>query len=151
VTVIDRDLGFRALRRRVAATARERVTVGVHEDVGGEDHGEGITIAEIAAFHEFGTASIPERSFIRAGIDENRDRIRDLQRRLAKLVIANRTRMPPRRALELLGAKIATLIRERIRASIDPPLADSTVDRKGSSTPLIDTGQLIQSIAFKVT
>jgi hypothetical protein len=149
MTVIDRDRGFRALTRRLAGTARRRVTVGIHEDVGGEARGDA-TLAEIAAFQEFGTVHIPERSFLRATVDQGQEQIRTLQRKLGRAVVSNKQRMDPRRALELLGLRITSMIQARIRGGIDPELAQSTIDRKGSSTPLIDTGQLIQSIAFKV-
>jgi hypothetical protein len=37
-----------------------------------------------------------------------------------------------------------------VRAGIDPGLAASTVAAKGSSTPLIDKGELLSSIDYEV-
>jgi hypothetical protein len=102
MTVLDRDRGFRALQRRLRGSGRRRVTVGIHEDVGGEPRGDA-TLADIGFFNEFGTVDIPERSFLRATVDEGEGKIRALQRKLGRAVISNRTRMDPRRALEILG------------------------------------------------
>ncbi len=38
----------------------------------------------------------------------------------------------------------------KIQRGIDPALKDATIAKKGSSTPLIETGQLINSIDFEV-
>lgn len=153
--IIDRDLGFRALFVRLRVFQNMSLTVGIHEDDGSETHEEGageeLTTLQVAAFHEFGTDRIPQRSWLVAGIAENEDRIAALMKRLARSVIANRSRLDPRRALDLLGLEITQLIQARIRAGIAPPLADVTIARKGSSTPLIDTGQLIQSIRHRIT
>lgn len=153
MSVIDRDLGFRALMRRLADANVSAVTVGVHSD-DGENTAEGggnLTVLDVATFHEFGTMTIPERSFIRAGVDQNERVIRSLIKNVSRAIVSNRKRMSPRRALEIIGADITRKIQGRIRDGIDPPLAASTLARKGGkTTPLIDTGQLIQSITFQV-
>lgn len=150
--IIDRDLGFRALFARLRLSERVNVTVGIHQDDGSEAHeGTELTVVEIAAFHEFGTNRTPQRSWLVEGIAENENRIIDFMKGFGRRVISNRNRLDPRRALDLLGLEITRLLQARIRAGIPPPLADVTVALKGSSTPLIDTGQLIQSIRHKVT
>ena len=67
--------------------------------------------------------------------------------------------MDVRRALGILGAKAQADIQARIRAGIAPPLAASTLRRKlaltrkgakGEPKPLIDTGQLVASITYRV-
>lgn len=151
--VIDRDLGFRALRIRLEQTRLHAVTVGIHAQQGNQlyDPGTPLTIAEIAEFHEFGTSGgVPERSFMRATIDEKREEIRGIQRTLARRVLSNRERLGPKRALSILGLAIESMIKARIRAGIPPQVKPATLARKRSSIPLIDTGQLIQSITFEV-
>ncbi len=150
--VVDRDLGFRALRTRVAKTGFQKVTVGIHAEDGEEqyDPETPLTIAEIASFHEFGTRHIPERSFLRATVDESENDIRVMMRRLGRRIMSNSARMQPTEALTILGLHVQSLIRKRIRQGIPPPIAPATIARKGSSVPLIDTGQLIQSITFEV-
>lgn len=138
---------------------RAKITVGIHGEEGGEMHGSDtfaedgaiersseLTVADIGTIHEFGLG-VPERSFIRAWFDEASDENRALLQSRLKLVIAGK--LTPEQALERCALKFEAGVRRRIRARIPPPLAQSTIDRKGSSTPLIDTGQLVSSIRAK--
>lgn len=127
-----------------------RITVGVHAEDGGATHGEdGLTVAEIAGYHEFGTATVPQRSFVRAWYDEAlaKGELSELFR--AELARVVKGRATEAEAGERIALKCEASIRKRIRAHIPPPLAQSTIDRKKSSTPLIDTGQLVASIRAK--
>ena len=51
---------------------------------------------------------------------------------------------------EKMGNVIQKDIRKKIRDIKTPPNAPSTIARKGSSNPLIDTGLLHQSVTYKV-
>lgn len=53
--------------------------------------------------------------------------------------------------LALSGEFLASKMVEEIQSGIPPALAQSTIDAKGSSTPLIDTGQMMGDITSKVT
>jgi len=52
------------------------------------------------------------------------------------------------KALERLGVFVTGLVRDKIRTISTPPNKPQTIRRKGSSNPLIDTGQARQSIQF---
>jgi hypothetical protein len=143
VAVIVRDLGFNALLARLRMMGVSALTVGIHDDAG--EAGDGLTVAQVAAFHEFGTVRVPERSFIRSTLDNQRTSIEARVRDITRSVISNRRRLTPKAALGILGLDLQRRIQETIRRGIPPSL----VSREG--TPLIDTGQLIQSITFKVT
>ena len=106
------------------------------------------TLLEVAAIHEFGGKTVPQRSFIRATIDEKRAEILRLQVALAKQVVLGR--LTPDQALAQLGAKVAGMIQARIAAGIAPPNAESTIRKKKSSKPLINTGQLRSAVTWKV-
>jgi len=56
----------------------------------------------------------------------------------------------PSTAANLLGDATKGRIQEFAIDLRDPPNAQSTVDAKGSSNPLVDTGQMIGSIDYKV-
>lgn len=123
------------------------VIVGVLSGTGehvNSDHGQ--TVAEIAWWNEFGTKRNPARPFLRPAIRENKLAISRLIKKLYKLVIENK--IEPRRAEKLLALKVQTLIQKKITTLQSPPNAPMTVERKGSSSPLIDTGQLRQSISW---
>lgn len=107
------------------------------------------SLLEVAIVHEFGGVHVPQRSFIRATVDEKRAEIVKLQVALAKNVLLGK--ITADQALSQLGAKVASWCQARIVAGIAPPLAASTLRRKkNKTTPLILTGQLRSSITFAV-
>lgn len=106
-----------------------------------------LTVAEVAAFHELGLG-VPERSFVRAWFEANHQEVlNDLRAGLQAVV---QRRLTPEQVTDLIGQKCVAGIRQRIVAGIDPPLAESTIARKKSATPLIDTGQLWSAITWEV-
>lgn len=151
--VRDRDRGWkRTLRRLFGARRPVTLSVGIHEDKGGgaaKEGADGLTVAQVGAFHEFGLG-VPRRSFIADWADENEARHKSQLAKMAKAV-AKGAVPSVEVGLERLGNLYVGEVQRRIAAGIDPPLAQSTIDRKGSSVPLIDTGQLRSSITYKVT
>lgn len=120
-------------------------------NAGGVHHSElGLTLVEVATFNEFGTERIPERSFIRGTVDTYRSRYVEQTKQLYAKVCDPGGSMTVQQALAIMGMVIQGDIQARISAGIMPANAPSTVRQKGSSTPLIDTGQLRQSIRYKV-
>jgi hypothetical protein len=91
---------------------------------------------------------VPERSFIRTTVDLRKRKIAALARNLAGDVLVGERIM--RDALQMLGVFVQGLIRKRMSRGIPPPLRPATVKRKGSSKPLIDTGQLRGSVDLRV-
>jgi hypothetical protein len=161
----ESDLGWAKLWRLLDVLRRTgaHVKVGVLEGhgTGSELREGGLTNAQLAAVHEFGSADgkIPERSFIRSTFDANRETYREnLKELLVKVVDGKLT---VEKAFSVLGLKIATDIKKRITtgAGIPPPNAPSTVARKikkgawnkgggGAPRPLVDTGRLLGAITW---
>lgn len=139
-----KDYGYKAFKKRVTDPRPIALTVGVHADADGDY--EGVSVLEIANFHEFGIGN-PQRSFIRAWVEENRDEIDRAVNHMAELVTLGK--IDRAAAVDQLGTLFVASIQKRISAGIDPPNEQSTIDRKGSSTPLIDTNQLRASIDYK--
>jgi len=132
---------WRELLARVRGLDRAHARVGVFE-------GE---IARIATIHEYGApeAGIVERSWLRETLRRKHAELVALQGKLTRLVIAGR--LAPRAAASLLGTWAAGAIKARITSEGDfAPLAPSTIAAKGSSRPLVDTGQLVGSITYVV-
>jgi hypothetical protein len=151
--VIDRDRGWKRIEAEMRAMKKGAgVTVGIQGNEANETHGKGsdYTNAQIGTVHEFGSidGTIPERSFIRSTMDAQSKPIAQLAARLMAGVIVGK--MTRRKGLGILGQHVLGEIRKTIRAGIDPPLQQATIDRKGSSKPLIDTGQLVGSLTYKV-
>lgn len=107
------------------------------------------TLVQVATFHEFGTKTIPQRSFLRGTINEFRSLFNQTTIQIHKKVMSGK--MDPIKGLRILGEVIQSKVQERIRKGIEPAIKPATIDRKGSSTPLIDTGQLVNSIRYTVT
>lgn len=123
------------------------IQVGILGD--GEKYSEsGITVLGVATVHEFGTSTAPERSFLRAGFDDNK---RDFERKAESLVdrVVNLD-MPAMTMLDALGEYMVGVVQEYLTDLSEPPLSDATIKAKGSDNPLIDTGRLRQSITYEI-
>lgn len=115
-----------------------------------EPETSGLSLVEVALIHEFGApaAGIPQRSFLRATIDEHAPDIRRLI--LAVAARALDGAITPAQALDQIGSKVAGWVQTRIDQGIAPPLKPETIARKGSSKPLVNVGQLKAAITWKV-
>lgn len=147
MTVRDKDNGLRALLDRVQL-GKPSIDVGIFETDGSKATENGETVLDIATFHEFGTIDAPERSFLRAWFDENEDRAKEALRKLMLSVVKGQRSKD--QALEVFGLWLQGEVQKRISQGISPALAPSTIAKKGSSVPLIDTGQLRASVTYRV-
>lgn len=145
---------------------RMRVEIGIF----GEDDSQ---ILIIAGVHEFGakiqvtpkmrsflhhigihlrketeTINIPERSFLRTGFDENVNKIQQQAELLLDGVLD--LKIDAKAFYEALGAVCVSMFQDYLTEISSPPLSSVTIERKGSSNPLIDTGRLRQAITYRV-
>lgn len=134
------------LRQRLVGDNRV-VNVGVPE---GKREEDGTPVAMIAAVHEFGSPSqgIPERPFLRVAVQRNRQKYVRMNR--INLVKMLRGQATVEQALGQLGEMAKGDVQTEIRSGVFTPLKEATKKRKGSSRPLIDTGQMVQSIAWEL-
>lgn len=151
-------------------TLRQLQQMGVEVGVFGDEESHLLMIARV---HEFGMEievtermrgylhsqglhlradtekiTIPERSFMRSSWDQSQAELQELILRLLPAVLAGR--LAPRYFYERIGIWLVARIQNQIREISDPPNHPFTVQRKGSSNPLVDTGRLIQSITYRV-
>lgn len=138
---------LKLLAKRIEALKGVSVVVGIPSS---EAHkaGEGITVLEKAIIHEFGTEHIPERSFLRSTFAEKKNNTVEILGVETKKYLNNGgdVKNPYSKA----GGYLAAEVRETIISGINPPLMQATIDHKKSSKPLIDTGQLLNSITYEV-
>jgi hypothetical protein len=159
VKVIDH--GWTKIREAVInmGAASAIVRVGVQGEKGAANHQHSkLTVAQIADVHEFGRVIvqpkmrrvivIPERSFLRKTVDIHREAI--ARREMLALQGVLYKEWPLSKALGLLGAYVVGLCQQRIANRIPPKNSDWTIAKKKSNVPLIDTGQLRNSITWKV-
>lgn len=150
VTTTKTDMGEGRIRNLVAELGD--TPGGAHVEVGFldaskvHDGGGGQTIVEIALANEFGTDRIPERAFMRTSAKELTPRARELAAKLLAAAIAGTITID--QALDRLGLFIQTGIKRTIDDWEIPPNAPSTIARKGANNPLVDTGQMRNSVQY---
>lgn len=125
-----------------------RVLVGVPKGAGVYE--DGLTIATIAAVNNFGSADghIPARPFLQPAIEKGAPQYQRLAEVMIPKVLTGEMDMTM--LLEQMGQLAEGHVKQEITDLDTPPNAQSTIDRKGSSSPLIDTGALRQSIRYVI-
>ncbi len=141
--VEDDDDEFERLLGEFENREFDAVDIGVLSD-------EEWRLRVIAGANECGTRDghIPERSFIRAGVDLNAGAINRRADEVWGQILDGAVTM--NQGLGLMGEFIQRLITQRITNLKTPPNAASTIARKGSDNPLIDTGRMRQSIRWEL-
>lgn len=120
------------------------VQVGFQE---GENNEQGMSIAEIAAFNEFGSSSVPARPFMKQSFENHEQELQSACDRVnANLSNGGTTQS----ALEELGVFVKGLVQQEIVDGGFAPNSPYTIAQKGSDTPLIDTGRMRQSVNFVI-
>ncbi len=153
VQIIDKDLGFKALKKRLEEFKKAVIKVGVQ----GRDASkmnDGVTVVSYAAQNEFGNnfvgpnhnIVIPERSFLRSTTDKKKGWKNELEQSYKNVFDGKDT------ALSAI-AKVGIIARDDIIKTITdgvlPKNALSTIRKKKSDKTLIDTGVLRNSISYK--
>lgn len=151
--IVSKDHGYDALLKRLYDQLRTAVTVGIHDDVGAQVHDstnpKSPTVGEVALWLEYGTKNAPRRSIVGDWSDENEAKNKALIRTMAAAFLSGRVRSLTE-AATLIGEKFKGSMVRRYSAGIPPPNTPSTIKRKGSSTPGIETGKVLRSIDYKV-
>jgi len=135
--IIDIDHGWDKLLQTLLKEESVSVDVGIFEG----------PRVEVAIAAEYGNGHEPERSFLRSTFDAHdaySEKTRELVAEIVKGAIT------PHEAIETLGQTFVADIKEQITSGqITPPDSYSTIERKGSSIPLIDTHELVNSIKLR--
>ena len=92
--------------------------------------------------------TIPERAFLRNGYDNNKDDVIKKAEAVLGDVIGGT--MSTDQFFELIGLLLKSRIQDYARDLDSPPNHPYTVDRKGSSNPLVSSGDMIGAISYKV-
>ena len=100
-----------------------------------------------AAINEYGTSKIPQRPFMRTAVSRHG---KSWGEKSAKAVQSVMKGMPISQVTELVGMQMKADISSTLTNGPWTPNAPSTIAKKGSSRPLIDTGELRASITYKV-
>lgn len=138
----DIDLGYDDIIKSMPK--KEEVEIGYYEE--GEDFG----LASLATAHEFGGGKSPERPFMRRSFDSGVNDLVKLESKLIGKMIDGRIDI--KMVMEVIGDEHKNQIMNGVKSRTLGLEANAqvTIDRKGSDTPLVDTGRLINGIQVKV-
>lgn len=132
---------FKQLIEQLKAGGEKAVYVGFpaefNENVEGSDN---FNLASLAAVLEFGNERIPSRPFLRQTLAENQEKYTELFVKLFESGVS----------IDQIYEQIALIAQGDVQQNIVngkwTANAPSTIKRKKSSKPLIDTGKLRQSV-----
>lgn len=151
VRVTFKDRGLVSLVDTLKQIRNLKLSVGFQGPEGRRKYGDtDINVATAATFAEFGTASAPERSFIRSTMFQNKKVIKEkIAAETANVMFGDTDAVT---ALENIGAFVVGLIEDKIRRAREwaAPNAPSVVEQKGFDFPLHDTFVLSRSVTWTV-
>ncbi len=159
------DADTDAIMRALQKLAKLQVLVGIPSEKNTRTDGP-IGNASLGYIHEMGSPArnIPARPFLKPGIENSKDKWTDYLEQACKAALAGKEGVM-QRALEAAGQTAVNSVKGTITAGIPPPLKPATIAARkrhkggkglrkalaaGGATPLIDSGQLLNSITYVV-
>lgn len=135
----------RRFERMLRELADEEVRIGFQHGEATEE--DGTDVCDVAMWNELGTEHIPARPFLRESVDENTTEINTFLQSQKESLLRG---MPAEQILKEIGIFQKDLIQEKITEGSYTPNAASTIRKKGSDKPLIDTGRMRQSVNYVI-
>jgi len=121
------------------------VLVGIPSDAA--PYPDGTRVVDVAVSHEFGIG-VPERSFLRSTVSENRKKyVKMLSNGLAKV---RQGKLTVDQMLKVIGIEASVDVKQKITDIDTPPNSQKTEDRKGFNNPLIETGHMQRQVTYEV-
>jgi len=147
--VRDVDRGFRRVVRQFREANLE-AAAGYPVGTTGTLASEGTPIWLYMGINEEGApaANIPARPFMAQAWEANVDRYTRIADAGIAQVLVGRTKV--RDVMLRVAVEMSNDIKRSIATGSFAPNAPSTVDRKGSTRPLFDTGAALSAVAFEV-
>ena len=131
--------------RELAELKELEVRVGFQRGKAQEE--DGTDMCDVAAFNELGTDHIPARPFIRQSVDDNESKINSFLKEEVKDFAQGKS---AEQILKEIGIFQKDLMQDKITSGSFAPNAESTIKKKGSSKPLVDTGRMRQSVNYVI-
>lgn len=138
-----------ALIKRLDKLNGTEIEVGFFEyDKYGTENGN-LYVAQVAAFNEFGTETVPQRPFMTEtfeGFANQLHMARGMKTVFQNVLLNGRQVVQLLKNLGRTTADIMQISIEDYPGSNSP----STIARKGKNDPLYDTGKMLESVKFKI-
>lgn len=145
----DTDLGFNKIKLELEKLGKMKVIIKIDPS---KTYESGLPVDLVAMWMEYGADEFdvhyPARPFFRSAIDANMDKIKLLYEKRLDLIVQGK--MTAKELGEELGQYVKEKIQEMIMYGEYEMLAESTIAKKGSDKPLMDTKKLYGSIIFEI-
>lgn len=141
--------GLKGFLERFKEIGKLKVYIGVPASKNGMHEG-GINMATLLALHVLGAPSrgIPQRDPLRPPLIANAQRYSDLLALGLKNALSDGT--DPKLVYEKIGIVATNDVKDYFITGNFKALSEKTIKAKGSSKPLVDTGELRNSISYEV-
>lgn len=121
------------------------VRIGFQHGIAQEENGT--DICDIAAWNELGTEHAPSRPFMRDSVDKHLPAINHMMMSQKDALLSGAT---AKYILNTVGLFQKDLMQTEIEQGDFVANAPETIRRKGSDKPLIDTGQMKNSVNYQI-
>ena len=125
----------------------ESLEVRVGFQAGQATYEDGADLAEVAAFNELGSSDTPARPFMRQSFENHEAELQAACDAANKVLADGGT---AQQALQKIGVFAKGLVQQEIVDGGFAPNAETTVKKKGSDKPLIDSGLMRESVNFVI-
>ena len=142
--VIDKDLGWKRIKRKMDFLDGKEIRAGVLPSAGNGE--KGTPIAEYATYNEYGTEKITSRPFMATSADENKGWNAPVKRAVGDIIDGAEVISE----LNTVGKKMKDDIKKNVGTHRFKPLKPATVKKKGHDIQLIDSWDLYDAIDFEV-
>ena len=110
--------------------------------LGGATDEDGVSVAEYAAYNEYGTSRIPKRPFLRTTMDKNRDKYVQLLQGALRGLASSGASEPVGMALTAVGREMETDVIEQIKSNMPPPNAPDYAAWKRGERKVVEGGKV---------
>ena len=133
----------RRFYQQLEELAKMEVRIGYQAGEATDDRG--VDMCDIAAWNELGTSGMPSRPFLRQTMDEHGDEITAFCKAQAAAIADGGS---AETCLKRIGIFLKGLVQNQITEGSFEPNAPSTIKKKKSDKPLIDTGLMRELVNY---
>lgn len=126
------------------SSSQSNIMKAIYNEFGTKGSGKGFSTPRGGGFG----GPIPERPFMRNAMRANHGKYRAAMKESALPILLGQT--SPVAVLSKLGIMAAVDIQEEITSLSSPPNSPTTIRLKGSSNPLVDTGEMRGAVTWKI-
>lgn len=131
--------------RELEKLASLEIQVGFQS--GENTYEDGTDLVDVAAYNEYGSSDTPARPFMKQSFENHEA---ELQKACDQVNAELSCGGTAEGALKTLGVFAKALVQEEIVEGSFEPNKPSTIKKKGSDRPLVDTGTMRQSVNYVI-